>query len=59
MAFASCCDPARFREDFECKTEEVEGGVQFTVTAKDPEKAQALKKMLEARKVLCGDSNCC
>jgi hypothetical protein len=34
-------------------------GVQFTVTAKNPEKAQALKKMLEAQKVLCGDSNCC
>jgi hypothetical protein len=59
MACGCWCGPAQLREDFDYKTEETEGGVQITITAKDPEKAEALKKLLEAQRVLCGDKGCC
>jgi hypothetical protein len=56
--FACCCDPKSFAEHFQCKTEETKDGVVIKVTAKDPEKAEALKKLYSAYQTLSG-GKCC
>lgn len=55
--FSFCCDPKSFAENFEYKSEEVKDGIQIKITAKDPEKAEALKKLFSACKTLGG--KCC
>ena len=42
-----------------CKIEETDNGYKLVITSDDPKKAEALKKLAEARKELCSDSNCC
>jgi hypothetical protein len=53
-----CCDPESFPKDVECKSEETKDGVQIKITAKDPEKAEALKKLFSACKTLSGEACC-
>lgn len=53
-----CCDPKNFAEHFQCKAEETKDGVLIKVTAKDPEKAEALKKLFSACQTLSG-GKCC
>jgi len=55
--FSFCCDSKSFAENFEYKSEEVKDGIQIKITAKDPEKAEALKKLFSACKTLGG--KCC
>ena len=57
MSF-TCCGPESFAKDVECKSEEIKDGVQITITAKDPKKAEALKKLYSACKTLSGESCC-
>jgi hypothetical protein len=56
---AGCCgvDWERLRQDIDCKAEATDSGVRVTLSAKDPEKAEALKKMAESCQTLCPD--CC
>jgi hypothetical protein len=54
----TCCGSGSFAQDVECKSEEIKDGVQITITAKDPEKAEALKKLYSACKTLSGESCC-
>jgi hypothetical protein len=56
--FACCCDPKSFAQHFKCKTEETKDGVVIEITAKDPEKAEALKKLYSAYQTLSG-GKCC
>jgi len=56
--FAYCCDPKSLGEHFECKTEETKDGVVMKITAKDPEKAEALKKLFSACQTL-SRGKCC
>jgi len=56
--FMCCCDHKSFAEHFECKAEETKDGVQIKITAKDPEKAEALKKLFSACQTLSG-GKCC
>ncbi len=56
--FACCCDPKSFAEHFQYKTEETKDGVVIKITAKDPEKAEALKKLYSACQTLSG-GKCC
>lgn len=53
-----CCGPESLGKDVECKSEEIKDGIQIKITAKDPEKAEALKKMFSACKTLSGESCC-
>ena len=53
-----CCDPGSFGKDVECKSQETKDGMQINVTAKDPKKAEALKKLFSACKDLGGESCC-
>jgi hypothetical protein len=53
-----CCDHKSFAEHFECKAEETKDGVQIKITAKDPEKTEALKKLFSACQTLSG-GKCC
>jgi len=50
--------PQDFTEHFQCKAEETKDGVQIKITAKDPEKAEALKKLFSACQTLSG-GKCC
>jgi len=56
--FSCCCDPKSLAENFDCKTEETKDGGQIKITAKDPEKAEALKKLFSACQTLSG-GKCC
>ncbi len=56
--FSCCCMPKDFADQFECKTEETKDGIQMKITAKDPEKAEALKKLFSAYQTLSG-GKCC
>lgn len=58
MCVMCYCDPKEFRKNFDYKVEPSEKGVTISITAKDPEKAEALKKLAEAHQVLCGE-DCC
>jgi len=42
-----------------CKFEEIETGFKIVVSSDDPKKAEALKKLAQAKKELCGESCCC
>jgi hypothetical protein len=50
--------PKDFADQFECKTEETKDGIAMKITAKDPEKAEALKKLFSAFQTLSG-GKCC
>jgi len=56
--FSCCCVPKDFAEHFQCKAEETKDGVQIKITAKDPEKAEALKKLFSACQTLSGEKCC-
>lgn len=42
-----------------CQIESTDKGYTITLTSDDPKKAEALKKLAEAKKELCCDSGCC
>jgi len=56
--FSCCCVPKDFVDQFECKVEETKDGINMKITAKDPEKAEALKKLYSACQTLSG-GKCC
>jgi len=53
-----CCVPKDFADQFECQVEETKDGINMKITAKDPEKAEALKKLYSACQTLSG-GKCC
>jgi len=56
--FICCCDPKSFAEHFQCQTEQTKEGMVIKITAKDPEKKEALKKLFSACQTLSG-GRCC
>jgi hypothetical protein len=54
-----CCSlPVDLCKQFDCKVEEIDGGVCFSFTSDDKKKAEALKSMMKACRDLCGDECC-
>ncbi len=53
-----CCVPTELTKDFDCKVEPTESGITVTLTAKDPQKAEALKTFIASSRILCGE-DCC
>jgi hypothetical protein len=57
FSFNRClCNHVRSNENFEHEVEQTEDGLTIKIKAKSPEKAEALKKMFEAHKELCGEN---
>jgi hypothetical protein len=55
MSFSHCCGHGKFGENFKREVEPTEDGLTIKIKAESPEKAEALKKMYEAHKKLCGE----
>ena len=57
----SCCSGfgmKRLNEKFNISIEQIEKGVQITMTPKDESKAESFKKFVEACRDFC-DDDCC
>ncbi len=52
-----CCSHEKFNENFKHEVEQTNDGLTIKIKAKSPKKAEALKKMFEAHRELCGE-NC-
>jgi hypothetical protein len=52
--FNHCCGQGTFGKNFEREIEKTGDGLIIKIKAKNPEKAEALKKMYEAHRELCG-----
>ena len=54
-SFNHCCGHGKKGKNFEREIETTDDGLIVKIKAKTPEKAEALKKMYEAHRELCGE----
>ncbi len=54
-SFSRRCGHGMFSKNFEHEIEKTGNGLIIKIKAKNPEKAEALKKMYEAHRELCGE----
>jgi len=54
-SFSHCCGHGKLGENFGREIEKTSDGLIIKIKAKNPEKAEALKKMYEAHRELCGE----
>ena len=54
-SFGHRCGYGKLGKDFAREVEKTDDGLIIKIKAKDPEKAEALKKMFEAHRELCGE----
>jgi hypothetical protein len=55
LSFGHRCGHGKFSKNFKHEIEKTDDGLIIKIKAKSPEKAEALKKMYEAHRVLCGE----
>ncbi len=55
LSFNHCCGRGKFTKNFKREIEKTSDGLIIKIKAKTPEKAEALKKMYEAHRELCGE----
>jgi hypothetical protein len=55
MSFSHCCGHGKPGENFEREIEKTSDGLIIKIKARNPEKAEALKKMYEAHRKLCSE----